>query len=189
MTDIKALQQERNELNALISKGILFEVEDIEFQEKKAFCGLIKKRIPVKVKRKFKIEEPTLGTLDRLSAQWIEFETDEAMMKSGDGMQRARTLAGKHSLRCAKMIALAVLGSDYLIPKHTRNGMVRYAEDTARLEYLTGLFSRSIKPSQLYQLCMLINAICNLGDFVNSIRLMCAHRTTMPVRIETNSEG
>jgi hypothetical protein len=189
MNDIKTLQQERNELNVLINKGVPFEIEDIEFEEKRAFFGLINRRVPVKVKRKFKIEEPTLGTLDRLSTEWIEFEMDEAMMKSGDGMQRARTLAGKHSMRCARMIALAVLGSDYLIPKYTRNGVVRYVEDTARLEYLTGLFSRSIKPSQLHQLCVLINAICNLGDFVNSIRLMCAHRTTMPVRIEPNSEG
>jgi hypothetical protein len=189
MTDIKTLQQERNELNVLISKGILFEIEDIEFEEKRAFFGLIKKRIPVKVRKQFKIEEPTLGTLDRLSAEWIECEMDEEMMKSEDGMQRARTLAGKHAMRCAKMIALAVLGSGYLIPKYTPNGAVRYVEDTTRLEYLTGLFSRSIKPSKLYQLSVLINAICNLGDFVNSIRLMCANRTAMPIRIEPNNEG
>jgi autonomous glycyl radical cofactor GrcA len=189
MNNIKTLEQEKNELNVLINKGIPFEIEDIEFEEKRTFFGLIKRHVPVKVKRKFKIEEPTLGTLDRLSAEWIEFEMDEAMMKSGDGMQRARTLVGKHSMRCARIIALAVLGSDYLIPKCTPNGTVRYVADTPKLEELTDLFARTIKPSQLYQLSMLINAICNLGDFVNSIRFMCAHRTTMPVRIETNSEG
>lgn len=189
MDEIKTLEQEKNELNILINKGVAFEVDDIEFEERRVFFGLIKRRFPVKVRRKFKIEETTLGTLDRLSAEWIEFEIDESIMKSNDGMQRARTIANKHSLRCAKVVALAVLGSDYLIPKHTRNGVVRYVEDTGRLEELTALFARAIKPSKLYQLYVLINAMCNLGDFMNSIRLMSADRTTMPIRIEPNNEG
>lgn len=188
MDDIKTLEQEKNELNVLINKGVSFEVDDIEFEERKVFFSLIKKRVPIKVKRKFKIEEPTLGTLDRLSVEWIEFDVDETKLKSDDGMQRARTLAANHSIRCAKVIALAVLGSDYLIPKYTRNGVVRYVEDIERLDELTALFARAIKPSRLYQLYVLINAMCNLGDFTNSIRLMSADRTTMPIRIEQNNE-
>ncbi|GBU07963.1 hypothetical protein AwDysgo_12940 [Bacteroidales bacterium] len=188
MDEIKTLEQERNELNALINKGVTFELEDTEFEEKRVFFSFIKRRIPIKVKKKFKVEELTLGTLDRLSCEWIEFEMDESQMKSDDGLQMARTLAGKHSIRCAKVVALAVLGSDYLIPKYTRNGVVRYVEDVEQLEQLTALFARTIKPSKLYQLYILINAMCNLGDFMNSIRLMSADRTTMPIRIEPNKE-
>jgi hypothetical protein len=189
MDTVKALEQEKAELNALINKGIAFEVTDTEWQKKRVFFGLIKRYVPVKVQKQFKIQEMTHGTLDRLSAEWIEFAIDEAQMTSNDGMQRARTLAHEHALRCAKVVAIAVLNSDHLIPKNGKNGVVRYVEDTERLARLTGLFSREIKPSKLYQLYVLINTMCNLGDFVNSIRLMCADRTAMPVRIEENSEG
>ena len=187
MKDIKTLEQERNELNTLINKGVSFEVEDIEFEKKRLFFGLIKKRVPVKITRKFKIDEPTLGTLDRLSAEWIEFTIDEQALKSEDGMKSARTLANHHATRCAKVIALAALGSDYLIPTPGRHGIVKYVEDTKRLNELTSLFTRTIKPSRLYQLYVLINAMCNLGDFTNSIRLMSADRTTMPILIEDNA--
>ncbi|GHT09160.1 hypothetical protein FACS189432_05060 [Bacteroidia bacterium] len=187
--DTKALEQERAELNALINKGIPFEVTDTEFEVKTKLFGLIKKRIPKRVKKRFKINELTLGTLDRLSAEWIEFAIDEERIQSDDGMKRARILTKEHSLRCAKIVALAVLDADYLIPTYGKNGVVRYVEDTEKLADLTALFSRTIKPSKLYQLNMLINTMCNLGDFVNSIRLMCADRTTMPIRIEQNNVG
>jgi hypothetical protein len=185
--DIKTLEQEKSELNALINKGITFEVTDTEFEVKNRLFGLIKKHVPVKIKKQFKIEELTLGMLDRLSVEWIEIAIDEAQLKGDDGMQQARALAHKHSLRCAKVIALAVLGSDYLIPQCGKNGVVRHVEDTERLAYLTDLFARTIKPSNLYQLCVLINAMCNLGDFVNSIRLMLSDRSAMPIRIEENN--
>jgi hypothetical protein len=185
----KTLEQEKSELNALINKGIDFEVIDTEFEIKRRRFGLLKKRIPVKVKKRFKIEELTLGTLDRMSAEWIEIAIDEERFKGDDGMQKARTLVNEHALRCAKVIALAVLGSDYLIPLCGKNGVVRYVEDTERLIYLTDLFARTIKPSSLYQLCVLINAMCNLGDFINSIRLMLSDRSAMPIRIEEKAEG
>jgi hypothetical protein len=184
----KELEQEKNELNTLINKGIKFNVNDVEFQVQKKFFGLKKYHTLVSVNKEFIISEPTLGTLDRLSSEWIEFAIDESALKSDDGMQKARTFAHEHSLRCAKIVAIAVLGSDYLIPQCGKNG-VRYVEDTERLEYLTALFARTIKPSNLYQLTVLINAMCNLGDFLNSIRLMSSDRSTMPIRIEENNEG
>ena len=188
-TDTKALEQEKAELNALINKGITFEVEVTEFvKPKKGFIQLLfRKRVPVKVQKKFRIKEPTLGTLDRIAAEWIEVAIDEKALQSDDGMQRARTLVSKHAIRCAKVIAIAVLGSEYLIPKW-ENGIVRYEEDEWRLDELTALFAETITPSQLYRLCLLITAACNLGDFMNSIRLMSADRSTMPIRIEKNNE-
>ncbi len=186
--EIKDLKKERQELNALIGKGVSFEVKDVVFDVQKRFFGLLKKRIPKEVTRKFTIDEPTLSTLDRLSAEWIEFAIDEAAMQSEDGMSRARTLAHEHSMRCAKIVAIAVLGESRLIAKPHKGG-TRWVEDTQALDELTALFARTIKPSKLYQLYVLINAMCNLGDFTNSIRLMLAERTTMPIRIEENNEG
>ena len=186
--DKKKLEQERAELNTLIGKGVSFEVKDTEFDVEKRFLGIVKRYKPREVTRTFKIEEPTLATLDRISAETIEFTIDEAAMKSTDSMQRARSLAREHSIRCARVVAIAVLSEDRLIPVHGKGG-TRWVEDTKRLDELTSLFARKIKPSVLYKLYVLVNAMCNLGDFMNSIRLMQQERTTMPIRIEENNEG
>ena len=185
--DIKQLELEREELNRIVNNGVTFEVEDVEAMvTKRSFFGLFKKRELVKVTKKFKIEEPTLGTLDRLSREWVELAIDEESLKGKDGMKNARSLAANNALRCAKVIAIAVIGCEYKIPVTDKNGVVRMREDVKRLNELTSLFARTIKPSRLYQIYILIQTMCNLGDFLNSIRLMSADRTTMPIRIEEN---
>lgn len=181
------LQQERQELNALIGKGVSFEVKDIEFETVKRW-GFIKRHIPKEVTRRFTINEPTLATLDRLSSEWIEFAIDEEVMRSSDGMVAARRYANKHCERCARVVAIAVLGEDRLVAVPGKGG-TRWIEDEAELERLTRLFLRTIKPSRLYQLYVLINTMCNLGDFLNSIRLMSTDRTTMPNPIEQSNVG
>lgn len=184
----RILEQERNELNALINKGVTFEVKDKAFDVKRNWFGR-KRYIPRDITRKFTISEPTLGTLDRLSSEWIEFAIDEKAMKSDDAMERARALVAKHSERCARIVAIAALGGDRLIPKQAGHGVVTYVEDSGKVGELTALFMRTIKPSDMYRLVVMINAMCNLGDFTNSIRLMSADRTTMPIRIEDGQEG
>lgn len=186
--DKKKLEQERAELNALIGKGVSFEVKDTEFDVEKRFFGLIKKYKPREITRTFKIEELTLSTLDRISAETIEFAIDETLMKSADSMQYARGFAREHSIRCAKVVAIAVLGEDRLIPVQGK-GCTKWVEDTKRIDELTSLFARTIKPSVLYKLFVLVNAMSNLGDFMNSIRLIQQERTTMPIRIEESNEG
>ena len=181
------LEQERQELNTLIGKGVSFEVKDVEFETVKRW-GFFKKHTPKEVTRKFTITEPTLATLDRLSSEWIEFAIDEEALKSSDGMVAARQYAHKHCERCAKVVAIAVLGEDRLIAIPGKGG-ARWIEDEAKLEQLTRLFLRTIKPSRLYQLYVLINTMCNLGDFLNSIRLMSTDRTTMPNPIEQSNVG
>lgn len=185
----KQLEQEKRELNTLINKGIAFEVKDTELVCEKRFFGLRKKYTKREVVRKFRIEELTLATLDRLSAEWIEFAIDESKLKSADGMKFAHRFAYEHSRRCARIIAIAVMGEELMIPKPMKRGGTRWVEDVLRLEELTDLFARKLKPSMLHNLCSLVDAMCNLGDFLNSIRLMSAERTTMPIRIEENNAG
>lgn len=184
----RKLNQEKSELSVLLNKGIEFEVEDTRFDVEKRFFGLMKKRVPVKYKRTFKIGELTLGTLDRLSAEWIEFEISEKELATDDRMKVAKALTYEHSLRCAKIIALAVLDSDYLVPVHS-GGFIKYREDVEKLQELTDLFARTIKPSDLFYLVSIINLMSNLGDFTNSIRLMGVARTTAPDRIEENLQA
>ena len=88
----------------------------------------------------------------------------------------------------AKIIALAVLGQDYMKAIQSGN-QVKYIPDNKRLGELTRLFAENVKPSKLMQLTLLVNTMSNLGDFMNSIRLISTERTTMPIRIEENNEG
>ena len=106
------LEQERRELNTIIGKGVSFEVKDVEFETKTRFFGLVKKHIPHEVTRKFTIQEPTLSTLDRLSAEWVEFAIDEQELQKPESMKAARTLAHFHARRAAKVVATAALGAE-----------------------------------------------------------------------------
>lgn len=50
MTDAnKKLEQERDELNTLIGKGVSFELKDTEFEVQKKFLGLSKDTFPTKL--------------------------------------------------------------------------------------------------------------------------------------------
>lgn len=180
---LEGLEQERAELNALIGLGYEFSIERDIPKAKKYLFGLVKKYTCSKERETFRIGEPTLGTLDRLSREWVELAMDEERMKSADGMSYAKEMVARHARRCAKIVALAVIGSEYEIPTVVR-GVVRYRRDTKRLEELTDLFFRTVKPSSLYKLVVMISAISNLGDFVNSIRLMSPQRTSTPNLIE-----
>lgn len=184
---LKSLEREKSELELLIGLGYEFTIGRDVPRVKKSMLGLIRKRVFFKEEKTFKIEEPTLGTLDRLSAEWVELAIDEEKMQSMGGIGYAKEMVAKHSRRCAKIVALAVMGSEYEVPTCVR-GAVRYKPDVKRLEELTDLFLRSIKPSDLYKLIMVITAISNLGDFVNSIRLMSSQRTSTPTLIEEKED-
>jgi hypothetical protein len=183
--ETKQLEQERAELKSILNEGFTFDVEDTSFEVEKRFFGLVRRCVPKKEKRLFRIEEPTLGTLDRISLEWIKIAIDAEAFKQ-DGRPDVFALSAKHSGRLAKVIALAVLGSDYLIPSPGK-GSVRYREDTAKLEELTALFVRTLTPSRLFRIAAAVADSCNLEDFLNSIRLMSAGRTTMPYLVEENN--
>lgn len=185
MTDEQKIEAEKQELNLLVNRGVSFDVERTIYRRPKGLFGIFKKRIPTKEKLKFQIQEPTLSTLDRISSEAVEMIIDETIVSSDAGLSEARKLTNQHALRCAKIIALAVLGQDYMKTIQSGN-QVKYIPDNKRLEELTRLFAENVKPSKLMQLTLLVNTMSNLGDFMNSIRLMSGARTTMPNRIEDN---
>jgi hypothetical protein len=174
MTDTEKIQAERNELNKLINKGVSFDVECVVYKQQKGVFGRLKKRIATTETLKYSIQEPTLSTLDRLSVEQIELHIDEKVMSSEKGIQQAKIMTNVHGKRMARIIAIAVLGTDY--------------KDQKKLKHLTELFFENIKPSKLIQLVLLINTMSNYADFTNSIRLMSAARTTMPILIEGSNE-
>lgn len=181
------INAERGELSLLIKKGVFINVSRTVWRRKRGILGYISKRTAVSESLKFVINEPTLSTLDRIAAEQVELSLSEESLASGDVIKEAKLLTREHCRRMAKILALAILGEDYDICIQ-QGSRVRYEHDDKKLEELTELFFVNVKPSQLIKYCIFINTISNLGDFTNSIRLMSAARTTMPIRVEENSE-
>lgn len=189
MKKSKDIELERNELNALIGKGFSFEVLCTTRVRRDGLLGLFRRRERKVENLKFRVQEPTLAVLDLLAAEQLDLDIDEGEVISPESaLPVARKYAKKHARRLAKITALAVLGEDYILANQV-GSRVRYEYDEARLTELTDLFFRNVKPSKLHGIVQGIALMQNLGDFTNSIRLMSANRTTMPIRVEENKKG
>ena len=80
MTDEQKIEAEKQELNLLVNRGVSFDVERTIYRRPKGLFGILKKRIPTKEKLKFRIQEPTLSTLDRISSEAVEMIIDESIV-------------------------------------------------------------------------------------------------------------
>jgi deoxyribose-phosphate aldolase len=188
MIEDKLFETEKRELDVIIGRGVSFEVEQTTYRRKKGIFGRLKKREKFTEKVKYIINEPTLSTLDLISAEQIELRIDESMIASDTGINEAKKISAEQCKRMAKILAICVLGEDYVLPIQ-KGSAIKYVRDEKRLQELTEIFMAFVKPSKLVQLTLLVNTISNLGDFINSIRLMSASRTTMPVRIEGKQQA
>lgn len=178
--------QEREETNRVIQKGLDFSIRDQEIKVEKRWFGLVRKKTVVDVVRKFHIHELTLATLDRISAESIEFVLDNDMLTDTENKDAAKRhvngLVARQTERCARIVAIAALGESLWKPEH-RHGHTQWREDTDTLNETTALFMRALRPSALHQLFNGVYAMADLGDFLNAIRLMQTDRTMMPNRI------
>ena len=179
----EALETEQNELRLMIQEGVTFDVEITHHKRKPGILGFFRKREKVTEKKVFRIKEPTLDTLDRLSALWLQMAVDETKLQETDYLNTAKKLANKEARRLAEVVATAVLGEDYYVTVADKGGYYRRTEDRKALENLTALFRHTVKPSELFTLAVLITNVSNLGDFINSIRLMSAARTSDPTHL------
>lgn len=187
-SDHEKLAAERKELNLLIGRGISFDVKRTIYKRRPGLMGRFRKRIQAAEVVTYWIKEPTLSTLDRMSALQVDLDINEEAMRSDRALYEARHLTGEHSRRLARIVATAVMGQDYVQIRQV-GGRTIYSNDDAGLEEIADVLFHGLTPSQLAELVVYINTISNLGDFCNSIRLMSAVRTTMPLRIEENKEG
>lgn len=185
MTDEeKKREQERRELNLLINRGAKIAIERTVYVRQSGILGRFKKRVKKVEKVEFVINEPTLSTLDRLAAEQLDIDIDEKLINDSNNWQcEVKKLTAAHLKRMARIIAIAVLGQDYVIAIQHGSG-IKYKHDDEKLKELTELFLLTIKPTKLVQIVFMINTMSNFGDFMNSIRLMSASRTTMPILIE-----
>lgn len=179
---LQALEAEQSELRLMIQEGITFDVDVTYTRRKPGLFGWFRKREKITEKKVFKIEEPTLATLDRLSAIWLKMNIDEAKLQESDYLAQAKQLAAREARNLAEVVAVAVLGEDrYTLTD--KGGYYKRTENTKELKRFTSFFFHTVKPSELFTLAVLITNVSNLGDFINSIRLMSAARTSDPTHL------
>lgn len=177
---LASLEQEQNELRHMINQGLTFDIELTYRRRRPGFFGFFRKREKITEKRVYKIQEPTLATLDRLSALWLQMGIDETRLGDDSYLATARQMVNKEAKRLAEVVAVAVLGEDYYdITEH--RGAFSYKPNEERLQRLAATFFHAVKPSDLFTLAVLITNASNLGDFISSIRLMSATRTSDPM--------
>lgn len=177
---LRTLEQEQSELRHIINQGLTFDVEVSYTRRRPGLLGFFRKREKITEKKVFRVQEPTLATLDRLSALWVQMEIDETKLGDADYLSTARALAQKEAGRLAEVVAVAVLGEDYYDTTEHR-GAFSYKPNDDRLQRLASTFFHTVKPSELFNLAVLITNASNLGDFISSIRLMSATRTSDPM--------
>lgn len=180
--EIKALEREREELNLLVQRGVKFDVTTKIRRRKKGLRGFFSRPETVNETHTFEIHEPTLSVLDRISALSLAIAIDEATIKAeGEAaITEARQVTKENIMRMARVVAIAVLGEDYHVIEVNRFGKVKKYNDDKELDRLTALFFHSVKPSVLVGLVAMITGMSNLGDFINSMRLLSGARTATP---------
>lgn len=185
---LEALNREQAELRKMIGEGVTFDIEVTHYRRKPGFFGFFRRREKITETKVYTIKEPTLSTLDRLSLLWLQMEIDETKLGDDDYLSTAKKLASKEAAKLAEVVAVAVLGEDYY--KATFDGTTyRRKEDKEALRNLTALFYHTVKPSDLLTLAIIVTNVSNLGDFVNSIRLMSATRTSDPEATRIEQQG
>lgn len=173
---------EREELNILVKQGVRFSITYKIRHRNKGLKGIFQRPQVKTVKEDFEIQEPTLSVLDRLSAIWVEMGLDEKRLTVGgtETLAEAKRIAKDNAARMARIIAISVLGEDYHVTEVCAGGRVKKYNDDKELDRLTALFFHTIKPSKLVGLSEAVTSVSNLGDFINSMRLMSGARTTQP---------
>jgi hypothetical protein len=158
------VQAERNEINTLTQRGVSFSVE----------CKSLISKIFRRKERKFLIQQPYLGTLDYLAAEYIQMRYDEEAIKE-DWIAEGKRMMKSDAKRCARVVAIAVLN------------------DRWKLKYLIPFFATyflwRITPEKLSQLTSIILQTSNIVDFIGSIRyLSIKERMTAPNLVEGTSQ-
>ncbi len=182
------MDAEREELRVLLDRGVSLEVEQTVRARRPGILGFLRRKVLKVRSRKFVVKEPTLAVLDLIAAEQLMLDIEESAMQGEQGLVEARKISKAHMRRMAKILALAALGSDYIIATQ-RGPRVSYRYDDRRLNEFTDAFFYGLRPSKLLRYCLLIISMSNLADFMSSIRLMSASRTTMPVRIEEGKKA
>lgn len=159
-----AIRAERNELDILIDRGMYFTVP---------MRSLLKYFSKTK-ERTLIIRAPFVHTQDRLSREFIDMDFSEEALQANP-LGESKRLVAKNALRFARIVAIAILNRRWKI--------------NLLGPLLAHYLADRITSAKLLQIVLIINQISNTGDFINSIRLTFASRTTIPALMEKKPES
>ena len=159
----RTLRHERKEIATLQRRGFSFTVK-----------GREKRRFPLsfmekEVEYKFTVAEPVMGCLIAEAEDFVEIDIDSRLLDAEDAVAECNAIIARHAERCCRILATAVL-----------NDRCRNVPEVRRL---TGLFLRTLTPSQLRMLLQRVAVLGDLESFTDAIRLISKSRVTMPERI------
>jgi hypothetical protein len=179
-----ALEMEREELDLLINRGFKFTVSMKVQKRQKGLRGLFGRKETAVEQAFFEIRQPTLDTLDRISAMAVDMALDEEEFKGGQQaiLSAAWGKVKGCSRKMARVVAIAVLGEDYYVTEITGSGNIKRRKDDRELNRLTDLFLHAVSPSELAVIVSAITGASNLADFITSMRFLSGARTTQPIR-------
>lgn len=156
-----AIEAEKEEQRILLDRGVKFTVA-----RKSIFSKMLLKK-----ERTFIIKQPFLGTLDYLSAEYLKLEYNEEKLQENP-LVEVKLAARRSAKICARIAAIAILNDSFRIRFYTR--------------FLAKYLLWRLTPERLDNLSKLILQMSNYQDFISSIRLMSANRTTAPNLMEKN---
>lgn len=151
------IEEKRREIARLLNHGFDFEVKEIVNVKNPGFFGFLFPKVKKEVVHVFRIKEPTLSVLDRISLESIDF--DESIFNNLENDSDQKKYSKVHLKRVAKIIAIMVCGP---------------GGRESEIHKLQSLFFKFLRPSEILSIIQLIDIASNLGDFINSTRLLAA---------------
>jgi len=134
--------------------------------EIKAIDTLLQNGIIVDIgKRKFTISQSYLGTIFTISHIAITMGIDEEKIKDNP-IGESRDIAVSHAKKMARIVAIAILNNKWKI---------RLFESV-----LANFLFWKLTPGELRNISETVMTLNNMGDFMNSIRLISGRRMTEP---------
>lgn len=154
MEETTKLQIEQSAIDALLQRGLTFEVE-----RKSILKSIFRKKTRV-----FKMQQLYLGTLIILADKYLKLNIDED--QDDNATNPARLAPRQNAQLLAEILAIAVLNSKW------------------KIKLFSGILSKyflwRVTPQQLLSLTLVIHNLSNTQDFLYSIRLSKGSRITKP---------
>lgn len=168
----------RRELDWLLDQGVKITLDGTRYER-----GRWPWSRPKEVREKivYELQQPTLGCLDLINYYVGDIAIDETSLHDTvNPFPELRRLGRKHTRNVAMAMAVAVLGRRAFV--RTWRG---YRPDNALIRRTAEEIVHSTTNSNLFEMARALSVMCNLSDFLNSIRLM----QVAPDRIEPDERA
>lgn len=159
-----AKKQVRQELGFLLNNGVKVTIEEVRYERRRPW----RKPEEIRETHVYEIQQPTLGVLDLINHYVGDIDIDEDVItKSANPYPELRRLSRKYVCNVSQAMAVAILGRRSFVK---RGG--EYRVDYRAINRLSAMLMENVTPSKLMEMVQALSVMCNLSDFLNSIRLL-----------------